>query len=153
MKLVLELNNKTKYRLSISFAREIALLALKESGWKPLFDNKVSLSMAVVSPGEIRKINRIYRKKDEATDVLSFPEHDKKTLLRNKSEKELFLGEIIVCYNYIKEYCDKNRIVIKKELANVISHSVLHLLGFSHGKKMFLIQDEVVNNFKKATKK
>jgi ssRNA-specific RNase YbeY (16S rRNA maturation enzyme) len=35
---------------------------------------------------------------------------------------------------------------LEKELANVISHGILHLLGFEHGEKMFAVQNKVASN-------
>ena len=66
-------------------------------------------------------------------------------MLKKSNEQELFLGELILCYNYIKESAIEctSETDSQKELARIIAHGVLHLLGFSHGKKMFTIQDAV----------
>jgi probable rRNA maturation factor len=55
----------------------------------------------------------------------------------------LFLGELILCYDDIRQYADKEGVKVKKELAKVISHGILHLLGFEHGERMFSLQKEV----------
>lgn len=103
----------------------------------------ISLSFAVVGFEEIKKLNKAYRNKNFPTDVLSFAEYKNSQEIKNDKTKDMFLGEIILCYNDIADYCRKNKLDIKKETAKVISHGVLHLLGFRHGKKMFKIQDEI----------
>ena len=101
-----------------------------------------------MTPEEIKKINKEYRKNDCATDVLSFPEFESIQELREASQKnakgELFLGELILCYDDIKDYSLSEGLELKKELARVISHGILHLVGFSHGKEMFEVQEEIV---------
>ena len=93
----------------------------------------------------MHRINKQYRKKDKATDVLSFCEFEDIEKLKKTTDPELFLGELILCYNYIKESAREclSEIDLQKELARIIAHGVLHLLGYSHSQKMFAIQDAV----------
>lgn len=111
---------------------------------------KISISVALVDEKEIKKLNEIYRHKNEVTDVLSFAEYKNEKELKcavdNPPAGGLFLGELILCYDYIKEYAEKRKTKLDQELANAVSHGILHLLGFKHGKKMFLIQSAVVNS-------
>ena len=79
----------------------------------------------------------------QLTDVLSFAEYKSLAALKKANEKEIFLGELILCYNDIKEYAEMNRRNVKRELATVVSHGLLHLLSFSHGSRMFRLQDAV----------
>ena len=52
---------------------------------------------------EIRHLNKKFRKKNKSTDVLSFPFYTKKELLKRfKKEKEVYLGDIIININKIK---------------------------------------------------
>jgi probable rRNA maturation factor len=143
MKLNLEVNNKSKSSFSRSSINEVVKKTLNKVGFVFLRNKKISLSLAFVSEKEIKEINKKFRKINKTTDVLSFAEfEDSKSLKKEKSE-EIFLGEIILCYNYIRDYAKKNKIKVKTELAEVISHGVLHLLGFKHGDEMFKIQKEV----------
>lgn len=65
------------------------------------------LSIAFVSRARIKEINKKYRKKNKVTDVLSFSG----------------INEIIICPQEAR-----------KELARVLIHGILHLLGYSHEK-------------------
>ena len=85
------------------------------------------LSLAFVSEGESRKINKTYRNKNKPTNVLSFA----------FSKKE---GEILICKDMVrKEAKDKNKNFGKnyRELLGfLVIHGMLHLKGMKHGKKM-----------------
>jgi len=146
MKIKLELNNKEKAPVKKPYLQKISKITLAKCGIEFLAEKNISFSVAFVSEKEIKKINRIYRKKNVSTDVLSFSEYGKKEEM--EKEAELFLGEIVMCYNYIKKYAREKNMDTKNEVANVFSHGILHLLGFRHGQKMFFIQKEVVNSIK-----
>lgn len=145
MKLTLEINNTDKSPVKKAFIKKVVTMTLEKSGYLELAKKSLNLSLAWVCEIEIKKINKQYRKKDKATDVLSFCEFEDAAVLKSSNEPELFLGELILCYNYIKEFATEctSENDLQKELARIIAHGVLHLLGFGHGKKMFAIQDAV----------
>ncbi|MEI6588265.1 MAG: rRNA maturation RNase YbeY, partial [Candidatus Moraniibacteriota bacterium] len=149
MKLILEINNTDKSPVGKAFIKKVVSRTLEKSDYSDLAGKSLNLSMAWVSESEMRRINKLYRKKNKATDVLSFCEYDDASQLRKNLESELFLGELILCYNYIKESATEctSENDLQKELARIIAHGVLHLLGFLHGKKMFALQDAVAASF------
>ncbi|MFZ2189104.1 MAG: rRNA maturation RNase YbeY [Candidatus Moraniibacteriota bacterium] len=149
MKIKLEINNTDKSPVKKALVKKVVSRTLKMSGYLELDDKSLNVSMAWVSESEMREINKLYRKKNKVTDVLSFCEYEDASQLRKNSESELFLGELILCYNYIKESAAEctSENDLQKELARIIAHGVLHLLGFSHGKKMFALQDAVAASF------
>jgi probable rRNA maturation factor len=148
MQLHLEINDQAKSPVKKAFFA---------AAWKTAFADKAlalptgknfTLSLALVSRREIKKINKIWRKMDAVTDVLSFAEWKNLKAIKISREKELFLGEIILCYDDIKAYAGKNGLKIKAELARVFLHGILHLLGFEHSPKMFVLQDKLLTKFK-----
>ena len=151
MRIVLEINNTTNSPIESGFFEAVAEKTLAEVKYDFLKDKKVGISLALVSPDEIKKLNKEYRQQDSVTDILSFPEHanarELKEAALKKPEAELFLGELILCYNDINEYVEKEGCPpaggLEKELAKVFSHGILHLLGFSHGDEMFALQNIV----------
>lgn len=147
MKLNFEINNQTKNRVDKKLIRLVVLKTLKKSGLVFLNNKKISISLAFVSPKEIKKLNRVYRRKDKVTDILSFSEYKTLAHLKKERKHDIFLGELVLCYDDIKGYAKKNKLDLKKELIKAISHGILHLLGFSHGNKMFSIQEEISNKF------
>jgi len=144
MKLTLDINNQTKNRLDKKFIRKVILATLEKSGLKFLNNKEISISLAFVGSKEIKKLNRIYRSKNKATDVLSFAEYKNTASLKKERKSGIFLGELVVCPDDVKYWSVKNKLDYKKELARVISHGLLHLLGLKHGKKMFEIQNFIV---------
>lgn len=146
MEIRLEINNLAKADVEESFFSEVAK-ANFERMETSLGEKIFSISLAIVSEEEIRNLNKEYRKKDNATDVLSFSEYENWEDIEKEKENELFLGEIILCYDDIEKYAHREGLKMKNELAKVFSHGILHLLGFSHGEKMFSLQEEVAKNF------
>ena len=80
---------------------------------------------------EIKKLNQKFRKKNKSTDVLSFPFYEKKELLAKlKKSKEIYLGDIIVNLNKIKN--KKNVLNFKSEFNRLWVHGLVHLFGHDH---------------------
>lgn len=150
MPIRLQVNNTTSSPIGEDFFQKVAEETLAEAGFESLGNKEIFLSLALVAPEEIRRLNKEYRKYDSVTDVLSFAEYKSAAAIKkavdNSQDVAVFLGELILCYTDIKEYARKNKIGLQKELANVVSHGVLHLLGMKHGKKMFEVQDRVTHN-------
>ncbi len=89
------------------------------------------LSVAFVSRERIRSLNREFRGRDEVTDVLSFPSHD--------NQDRGYLGDIAVCPAVIvrqagRDWRDGRPVTStpREELALMLIHSVLHLVGHDH---------------------
>lgn len=99
-------------------------------------NTKCSLSIALVGQGRMRKINKRYRGKNRITDVLAFPES--RVLLEKFKvgpvQKTQQLGEIIICFREVKKNAKKYNTTFEKELARVLIHGLLHLLGYDHEK-------------------
>lgn len=145
MNLNIEVNNKTQSSVADDFFVSVVEKTVVATGYEFLLDKEISISVALVFEEEMQKLNKEHRQKDSVTDILSFFEYENIDQIRAVQEKELFLGELILCYDDIRKYAETEGIDLQKELANVISHGVLHLLGFSHGEKMFAIQKSVKN--------
>lgn len=147
MILHIDVNNKSKSPIKKTLICEVVRNIFKEPDFVFLKNKNVSLSIALVNEKEIKELNKKFRKVNKATDVLSFAEYKNSQSLKKDKSKELFLGELVLCYNDIASYAKKKKIKISMELAEVISHGMLHLLGFEHGDKMFKIQKEAAKNF------
>lgn len=147
MILHLETNNKSKSPVSEDAIDRIIQKTLEDASFDFLKNKEISLSVALVGAKEIKELNKKFRKIDEATDVLSFAEYDDIKKIKKEKKPEIFLGELILCYNDIAGYAKIEKLKMKNQLAEVISHGVLHLLGFEHGEKMFAIQKKVAEKF------
>jgi len=96
------------------------------------YKNKaIFFNLLLSKDNEIRKLNKKFRKKNKTTDVLSFPFYSKKKLnLKLKKEKEIFLGDVIVNLNKIKN--KKNELISIFEFNKLWVHGFVHLLGHDH---------------------
>jgi len=98
-------------------------------------NKKVSFSLLLSNNLNIKRLNKSFRSKNKATDILSFPYYKKTKILKNT-----YIGDIIISYNYINKSNPKS---FKKELIKIFIHGFLHLLGFNHVKN---------NDYKKMLK-
>ncbi|HTC87068.1 MAG TPA: rRNA maturation RNase YbeY [Bryobacteraceae bacterium] len=78
----------------------------------------------ITDEAELRRLNRDFRKKDHATDVLSFP--SKQTLG--------FLGDIAISLPHARRQAEKYGHDAGTEIEILMLHGVLHLLGMDHEK-------------------
>lgn len=95
---------------------------------------KAQISLSVVSDRRIRDINREWRNKDKSTDVLSFPQWEPSRLkgLSSFQGEVLELGDIVISLDRAKEQAGERGISLEKEMALLLAHGLLHLLGFDH---------------------
>ena len=82
---------------------------------------------------EIKSLNKKFRNKNKSTDVLSFPFYKKKKLkIKIKKSDEIYLGDIIINLNMIRN--KSNIAKFKEELNNLWVHGLVHLFGYKHKK-------------------
>ena len=84
-------------------------------------------AIAFVTDSEIARLNKIYRKKNRPTDVLSFPAQSTKRV-----NKDNFLGDIAIAPAVAARYAKKNGRSLQTEICVLILHGILHLLGYDH---------------------
>jgi len=96
---------------------------------------------------EIKNLNKKLRNKNKAKDVLSFPFYTKKELHKRLiHEKEIYLGDIIINFNKIK---DKKKLKnFKYELNCLWIHGLVHLFGHDHKReKDFLAMKRIEKKY------
>src|SRR5262249_44843298 len=104
------------------FVRRTASAHLRDLG---LQNNE--LSILLVGDAEIRTLNRNWRRKDKATDVLSFPAD---IPLRTPGRR--VLGDLVVSLDTARRQANALGFSLKRELARYLAHGLLHLLGHDH---------------------
>lgn len=101
--------------------------------------------MVFVDPDEMQKMNQQYRGKDYATDVLSF-----------ETVEPMGLGELVICPQVVYEQSTRTGLSKRDELAYMVLHGVLHLLGYEHegsaakAKRMMTLQDKIFHACRKS---
>jgi len=86
-----------------------------------------SLGIHLVDADRIHWLNRQYRSKDYATNVLSFPVDIPELTLPDP-----YLGDVLLCAPVIEEEARKQNKTAKAHYAHLTIHGVLHLLGWDH---------------------
>ncbi|MEA1958170.1 MAG: rRNA maturation RNase YbeY [Chloroflexota bacterium] len=97
-------------------------------------ERPVEIGLVVTDDAKMRKLNREYRGIDDTTDVLSFAlsEDAGDTAFVVPADGVSRLGEIIVSYPRAEAQAVEHNRPLDRELAWLIVHGVLHLLGYDH---------------------
>lgn len=145
----IEINNKTRSNINLVIVKKAIKFFLEQYNKK-----KYGVSVAFVGDRAIHKLNNKYRGIDKITDVLSFREEDAFIDLgyENCNFKNNFLGEIIINYAQIKRQSKKFGNTIKREMIFILTHGLLHLLGYDDNtedgrKKMEALGEKFINKY------
>ena len=119
---MIEINNLTASSVDKKFLEKTAQAVLESESVRSF-----NLSIALVGPARMKKLNKKYRGKNRTTDVLAFGSDQK---LFSVFQKEI--GEIVICLQEVKKNAKRFNLSFKKELTRVLVHGILHLLGYDH---------------------
>lgn len=127
---------------------------LQFAAQKENIDEGTELSVTFVDNARIQEINKEYRDKDAATDVISFAMEE-----MGENEIEIIgadlprmLGDIIISIERTKEQAAEYGHSFNRELGFLALHGFLHLLGYDHmtesdEKIMFTKQKEILDEY------
>jgi probable rRNA maturation factor len=116
--MAVEISNRTKKPLRRSVI-ERSVEAVLRFG-----KAKGSVSVVIVGDRTMRSLNKRYRGKDKVTDILSFAESD------SEAPDKDFIGELIIDLDQIERQAKNFGNTKTKELAFIVIHGALHLLGY-----------------------
>ena len=114
--------------------------------------SQLDLSLTLCGKRRIQSLNRVYRKKDKITDVLSFPVHD--LYLKKKLLGHIVLGDIFICLDVAQRQAKEFNISVREEIIHLFVHGFLHLLGYDHEiskkeeKEMFALEEKLIGRLK-----
>ena len=125
---------------------------------------EAEVSVTITDNASMQEINKSERGIDSATDVLSFPflEYEKPgnfdfledddliSAYFNPDSGELTLGDIVISYERVLSQAEEYGHEVKRELAFLVAHSMMHLFGYDHeseeeAKEMFAKQETVLS--------
>ena len=86
------------------------------------------LSILITDDKEIRRLNKKYRRKDKATDVLSFAPAEAKGFVCHEN----ILGDVVISAETAKRQAKEYGVSFAEEFARLLIHGILHLLGYDH---------------------
>ena len=151
--------NRTQKEVPSDFAKEISELFLRmyseDRGQRGCIS--VSTTIVFVTDSEMKKYNSEYRNKDVTTDVLSFCTGcDEAAIDKVEGDggETCELGDILVSYEEVERNSIRFGVSTNEELARVIIHGLLHLLGHEHEGvldedrgEMLQLQEQFVKQF------
>ena len=126
----------------------VCACALESEG----FEEEAQVSITFVDNEEIKRINAEHRDIDSVTDVLSFPmlefdENGEAEADFDFDDGEVMLGDIVISLERAAEQAENYGHSLKREVAFLTAHSMLHLLGYDH-----MVPEEETEMFEKQEK-
>jgi len=115
------------------------------------------VAFSLCSNAQIKKINHQYRGINQPTDVLSFGNLDEKLIQKSGlkkalgSEKYIFLGDIVLAFEYISNEAVNQSKTFNNHLSHLILHGLLHLIGYDHEEEEMakIMENTEINILKK----
>jgi probable rRNA maturation factor len=112
-------------------------------------DRPGEVTVVVTDEQGIRELNRDFLGHDAVTDVLAFATQEEGGPFVPAPEAGNYLGDVIVCYPRAVEQASEQGHSAQEELALLVVHGVLHLLGYDHATEkeqaaMWALQDEIL---------
>ena len=124
------IDDDLELKLEVGWLRKVAEQALVAQG----VGTNVELGLVITTEERVKQLNRDYLGRDEPTDVLAFSAREEGggnlPAFVQPPDGVLHLGEVIISYPQAVIQAEEYQHSIRKELAILIIHGVLHLLGY-----------------------
>jgi probable rRNA maturation factor len=136
----------TRGRIRAAELRRIAAHVLGREGVTP----GTGAELVLAGADTVRELNRLYRGRDEPTDVLSFAAHEGEPFLASPDEPPS-LGEVVICVPVAEAQAAGAGRVAAGAIAHLLVHGLLHLLGYDHeaseadSRRMQAREDELLD--------
>ncbi len=99
----------------------------------------LEVSIVLANDELVRELNRDYRNRDEATNVLSFPAAEPAAGTargRRADTVPALLGDVAVAFETARAEARAEHKPLRHHLAHLVVHGVLHLLGYDHASEV-----------------
>jgi probable rRNA maturation factor len=120
-------------QVEVDLPDDVQTARLSEAAQKVLeleeVEEGVGMTIVLVDNAHIQQLNRQYRQIDAPTDVLSFPVEP---LPEEIEEDQDYLGDILLAYPYIAARAKDEQRSLHDDLALMVVHGTLHLMGYDH---------------------
>ncbi|MBQ8465387.1 MAG: rRNA maturation RNase YbeY [Alphaproteobacteria bacterium] len=115
----------------VSLAVNCALPKTNKSFLKP---EKIFLfNLCLSNDSEVHALNKEFRNKDKATNILSFANIDDPDFINDtKTESSFEMGDMIIALETMQKEADIKKISLHDHFCHLLTHGVLHLLGYDH---------------------
>lgn len=131
MKIAVNITNS--YNKKIPFGtKRLIKKACKTVLIKEKFSNDAEVNVTFVDDDLIKEYNNQFRNIDKSTDVLSFPLGENGVYDTNPETNKKMLGDVVISIDHAIYQADLYGHGLKREIAYLTVHSMLHLLGYDH---------------------
>lgn len=137
MELIIDLTNESEIVLENNIINQIEF-AIKKVLESENITKPCEISFLVTDNLKIKSLNKEFRSKDEATDVLSFPQYEPFVIYKTK-DLYLYLGDVVISAEKVTEQALNFGHSFEREMVYLTVHSILHLIGYDH-----MVPDEQV---------
>lgn len=110
---------------------DLAEVVLAEEG----YPEDAEVTLLFIDESEMTSYNQRFLDRDGPTDVLAFPVED---LLpgvvpdHDPQGPPLMLGDVVIAPSYVRRQAEQNEVSFEDEMALMVTHGILHLLGYDH---------------------
>ena len=116
------------------------------------------LGILLTTNATIRQYNKLYRNKDKATDVLSFPYHEELKAgkkIKVTCDEDKNLGDLIISLPYVYDNNHHLRGTFEQRMDRMLVHGICHLLGHDHiqdadYRKMIRLENQLLKIIQSA---
>lgn len=122
--------NKLGFALKRDWIRKAIIAVLRAEDVK----HYIEVGVVLTDDATVRRLNKKYRSVDRTTDILSFSlaGDDIQSSARSTPDQRIQLGEMIISYPLAVRQAKKHNCSIVQEIALLLVHGTLHLLGHDH---------------------
>jgi probable rRNA maturation factor len=110
---------------------ERAINAALSSVEEEVPEGNLEVSLVLSDDATVRELNKTWRDKDSATNVLSFPAYDPDDPA-GLDGAPILLGDIILAYETCVTEAQRDHLRLEDHLSHLVIHGFLHLLGYDH---------------------
>jgi probable rRNA maturation factor len=115
----------------LSKLHQLAEMVMREEG----FPADAEVTLLFVDESEMASYNERFLDRHGATDVLSFPVEELIPGVVPDTDPQgppLMLGDVVIAPSYVKRQAEEMGVDFEEEIALMVTHGILHLLGYDH---------------------
>lgn len=120
---ILVTNDQSAHKVDVRWLKKEASRILK---YLEIGDDE--LSILLTGDSGIRDLNHQYRDKNQATDVLSFPQDEDAV----NEKGQVLLGDVVISVETAFRQATDHHLSLQEELILLLIHGILHLMGYDH---------------------
>lgn len=118
-------------QVGVDDLHSLAGLVLREEG----YPEDAEVTLLFISEAEMASYNERFLNREGPTDVLAFPVEELLPGVLPETDPQgppLMLGDVVVAPAYVRRQAAKYGVSFEDEMALMVTHGILHLLGYDH---------------------